>query len=464
MPRPRRRSEHARRAINLREVGGETVRIVATLEKGDRRVLRQARRAGFIKRTLRHGIFSLKPPYYAPAYYVPVSVPTKKTNRETRRVFQVTRKGVLSLKGTGREREIPAGKGEAIIIGYRFVPNDLGGNQFLGGFVGRLARLESQRVKQIKTAFSEGIETDPVLSEARRRYGLTAPPTYSFGAIFRPRQAVVEFRKGDSGKGEEYPRLVRLLDKRERAEFEREYSEAKPGETIVVKSKRALELAEVPEAQRAEHRLYLDRSLSEKRILDYPQMFTPEGAPIGGIGLKFWQDRFLDFDFRLEARGGKYIVSRLKGWKVIRTGVPFEDASNEIMEKFAAGLANGTHLCHEKLKSSFTMASPPGLEDLFGGSSLQLRDVALGNRFSGAEIHDLETIKDNPRNPEDLRRTDIDLVRENIRFLAKCMGVGERTSALGEARMGFTSRHAKYLYTHGMEVFNGLLALSRKQK
>jgi len=452
-----------RSAVNARTVRGETVRIITRLEKGNRALLKRAQRAGIIERIPRRhsglrGIFSLRD-----HYSVPVSIPTRKTNKETRRVTRQTKDGVMSIKGTARERNSPKGKGEAVTIGYRYAESDLGGNQFNGGLERRLAIAEERRVRQIRNIFSKGARTDPVLLQSRNRFGLTEPPTFHFVAIFKPEQTVLEFRKGYEGNGKEYARVVRLLGPKERAEFDRELTKAEPGETIIIRAKRGLELTKIPVSMRNSHRLFMDKSLSERRIFDYPKLFTSRGKPLASSGpdFRFWRDRFSDFGFGLEVRQGKYVVTKLGGRQERPRKVSFEEATMEIMEKFSAGLANGIRICHDKLNSAYTMPSQAGKEHLYPGSSLQLRDVSLGNKFSGAEIHDLETIKDNPPNLRELQAGDLDLVRDNIRFLAKLMGEGERTTGTGEARIAFTSQKSKKLYKQGSRVFQELLSLGR---
>lgn len=404
--------------------------------------IRKALKSGFVRRISR-GI-----------YAVPVSVPTRHA-RDTRTVSVNGNNGFISLKGTGQKRVIPPGNGEAIILGFHYEPRMPPTHKFQGGFTEAHALHEARTVNEMRKAFWKNRNNDPVFI-ASKSFGVTRVPTFRVGGIFKPMQELVEFRKGEK-KGSIYRRLSGILTKSERAAFEKKFERAKQGEIIAVRARRALELAGIPEKTAMSHRLLLKASVSDKRLAGYPMLFTPSGKPHSekSTELAFWKKKFQGFGFNLAVKNGQYLVRGrgLKKW------VPLEKSKvrESIVSSFAAGLANGIHLCHDYMHASFSESS----HNLH--SSVHRRNVALGNRFNGAEIHDLETLRKKKGRLKERQAKDLWIAMDSIRYLAKLFGKGERAMK-GEIAMGFTSRQSKELYEQGLKVFNELLALTRKQQ
>jgi len=414
--------------------------VLARISNPNSREVRKALKAGFMRRVSR-GI-----------YAVPVSVPTRHA-RGTRTVSVQGSKGFISLKGTGQKRVVPREKSEKIISGFYYNSKMPPTHKFQGGFTEAHALHEARAAKELRKVFLESKTLDPVLL-ASKRFGLSKPPTFRVGAVFEPLQELVEFRKGEK-KGVAYKRLAGVLTKRERAAFEKKFEKAKPGEVIVVRGKRALELAGIPEKTAKSHRLLLKSSVSDERLAAYPLLFSHLGKPHlkKSRELAFWKKKFQGFGFNLSVKNGRYFVKGrgLKEW----VGLDESKALESIVSSFAAGLANGIHLCHDYLHASFSESS----HNLH--SSVHRRNIALGDRFNGAEIHDLETLRKKKGGLKERQARDIWIARDSIRYLAKLFGKGERAMK-GEIAMGFTSRHSKQLFEHGLKAFNELLALTKK--
>lgn len=413
--------------------------VLARASSTNSKEIRKALKAGFMRKVSR-GV-----------YAVPVSLPTRHS-RETRTVSVNAGRRTISLKGTGQKRVVPAEKSEKIISGFYYDARMPPTHRFQGGLLEAHALHEARTVNELRKAFQRNRNADPVFI-ASKRFGLSRAPTFKVAGVFEPLQELVEFRKGKK-KGAAYKKLVLMLGKKERAAFEKKFERAKPGEVIAVRAKRALELAGIPEKRAKRHRLLLKSSVSDRRLADYPLLFTPSGKAHSEKSpeLAFWKKKFRDFGFDLKAENNQYLVRGrgLKKWTPLDKSM----AREAIVSSFAAGLANGIHACHDYMHASFSEAS----NRLH--SSVHRRNVALGDRFNGAEIHDLETIRAKKGCLKERQARDKWIAVDSIRYLSKLLAKGERAMR-GEVSLGFTSRQSKELYEQGLKVFNELLALAK---
>lgn len=421
--------------------------VLARVKKPNTALIKKAIKDGFIRRVSR-GV-----------YAVPVSLPSEKL-QDTRTVSSCDARGVLSLKGVGRKHAMSSdkGKGEAILMGFHYKPGMPPTHKFQGGLTEARAVREASAVEGMSRIFNSQKRLDPVLRASRERFGLNSAPTFRVAGYFKPLQGVIEFRKGE-GKGSEYERLVGILNKRERAAFDRKFEKAKPGQIIVVRAERALELAGIPLGSRRAHTLLLKHSVSRERLSDYPQLFSHLGKPYrkGSVQFEFWRKKFQDFGFTLSIENGQYRVFKLsRSGK--RTEVEMNQALESIMAKFSAGLANGIHIVHHYMNASFTEKRRTIVI-----SSLQRCNLGLGNKSNGVEIHDLETVGKHSKNLRALQEQDLEYARDRIRDLAQVLGKGQRAFR-GEARLGFTSKHALELYRKGIRVLEEQLALGNKKQ
>ena len=167
----------------------------------------------------------------------------------------------------------------------------------------------------------------------------------------------------------------------------------------------------------------------------------------------FWKRKFGEFEMNLGAENGRYVVSS----PAFKGRIPLEDTRvlSGIVGSFAAGIANGTHIAHNKMHASFTET-----EGGMTHSSLSVSNVCLGNQSNGAEIHDLETVSKSRAKLKERQARDIEFAENAIRHLAKLLSRGEKAFK-GELKAGFTSKRSKELYEYGIKVFEWLRAQAK---
>ncbi|MFH1234878.1 MAG: hypothetical protein V1493_04680 [Candidatus Diapherotrites archaeon] len=306
------------------------------------------------------------------------------------------------------------------------------GQLLRGGMIVGDARKNYSVAKRLNALFEEslaGNTPDRVIKRAVE-LGATFPPTLEPVAVMRPEQAVFKYVRGKE-PGSVFEEILEHLTAGEARAFKYEFKRKKPGDTIVFKSKKLMELSGIPENILKKQAVFIYSVPLELRMSDLHPLCNIDRLSAGkrNFAVSAWKKLFSAYGIDSTFSGGRLILRR--GGRAIRP----EEALVQAMKAFSANMCGSIHLMH-KLGGCFTIESSVGG---FGGSLVTNNITADGRPLD----LDTATFSRNAQKNKTLQEADIYSAQRLILEFAAKLAMGKTVSeakenAMSIAKVGYS--------------------------